>query len=146
VLRICEFLALFCSALFAGAALCISLVEHPARLSRETRVAFEVWAPSYQRATLLQAPLAVLACLGALGAGLLGGGLLWLLAGVLIGSVVPFTFLGIFPTNRALLEPGRDTGSPETRELLRRWGRLHTVRTVLGVLALALMCWIVKDS
>jgi uncharacterized membrane protein len=141
VLRAAEFLAVFATGLFAGAALYVNLAEHPARMSRDTRVALEVWAPSYVRATRMQAPLAIAGLLCGCLAWLAGGGALWLVAGLLIGSVVPFTLLIILPTNHALLAPGRDAGSSETRRLLTRWGNLHAVRTVLGLLALALMAW-----
>lgn len=53
-----EFLATLSAALFAGAALYINVVEHPARIGLETRLAALQWSPSYQRATWLQAPLA----------------------------------------------------------------------------------------
>lgn len=141
MLHAAEFLALVCTGVFAGAALYVNLVEHPARMSRDTRVAFEVWAPSYARGTLMQVPLAVTGLLAGCVAWLVGGGMAWLAAGLLIGSVVPFTLLVIFPTNNALLAPGRDPGSSETRALLERWGRLHGVRTALSLGALALMAW-----
>src|SRR6266511_3688413 len=60
--------------------------------------------------------------------GLLAGGLL-------LGAVVPFTLLGISPTNRRLLAPSLDPESAEAAALLRRWGRLHAVRSALGALA-----------
>ncbi len=136
-----QFLATACGAIFAGAALYINLVEHPARLSLDTAAAVAQWAPSYQRATLMQAPLAVAGSLAALGAWLLGGGLVWLTAAIFIGAVVPFTFLGVMPTNRKLLASHRDRASPETRTLLQKWGWLHGVRTVLSIIAAALMLW-----
>ena len=141
MLRAAEFLAIFATALFAGAALYVNLAEHPARMSRDTRLALEVWAPSYRRATRMQAPLAVVGLLCGCGVWLLGGGTAWLVAGLLIGSVVPFTLLVILPTNNALLAPGREAGSAETRRLLTHWGHQHAVRTVLSLLALALMAW-----
>lgn len=139
MLETLQFLATFCAAIFAGAALYINLVEHPARLSLGTAAAVAQWAPSYQRATLMQAPLAVVAALAGLGAWLLGGGVAWLMAGVLIGAVVPFTFIGIMPTNHQLLAPARDRASLETRMLLQKWGWLHGVRSVLAILATAIM-------
>jgi hypothetical protein len=54
---------------------------------------------------------------------------------VLIGLVVPFTFIAIMPTNHQLLAPGRNLSSAETRSLLERWGSLHAVRSVLSFLA-----------
>jgi hypothetical protein len=49
--------------------------------------------------------------------------------------VVPFTLIVIRPTNTRLLDPHRDRRSAETRDLLESWGRLHLVRSVLGVVA-----------
>ena len=58
-----------------------------------------------------------------------------LVAALLIGAVVPFTFGIIMPTNHQLLAHGRDLTSLETRDLLVRWGQLHAVRTALSVAA-----------
>jgi Domain of unknown function (DUF1772) len=141
VLHTLEFIATVTAAIFAGAALYINLVEHPARMMLDTRSAALQWAPSYRRATWMQAPLALIS----LGSGLLswwlGGGIAWAIAALLIGAVVPFTFLGIMPTNRRLLEPGRDLASPQTRALLDRWAKLHATRTILSLIATMGFVW-----
>ena len=139
-------LAVLSAALFAGAALYINLAEHPARLGLETRVAAAQWAPSYQRATWMQAPLALISLVTGLAVWLMGAGPGWAVAAVLIGAVVPFTFLGIMPTNHALLEPGRDLDSAETRVLLERWGRLHSVRTALSLAATVLYLYLLAGT
>jgi hypothetical protein len=146
VLHTSEFIAVLCAALFAGAALYINVAEHPARMGLETRIAALQWAPSYERATWMQAPLAVLSFVSGVAAWLMGAGLGWLLAAVLIGAVVPFTLLGIMPTNHRLLAPGRNLGSAETRALLERWGNLHAVRTTLSVLATMLYLWLLLGA
>jgi uncharacterized membrane protein len=133
-----QFIATLSSALFAGAATYINLVEHPARMACDTRTAATVWAPSYKRATLMQASLAILSFLAGVAVWLLGAGLMWLVGAVAIGLVVPFTFVAIMPTNHRLLAPGRDLASSETRELLEKWGKLHGVRSALSLLASAL--------
>lgn len=130
-----QFLAVLCCTLFAGAAIYINLVEHPARMGCDTKTAATVWAPSYERATVMQAPLAALSFLAGVGAWLFAGGILWLIGALLIGLVIPFTFIGVMPTNHQLLAPGRDLSSIETRSLLVKWGRLHAVRSVLSLLA-----------
>jgi hypothetical protein len=135
MLVIFQFLAVLCCILFAGAAIYINLVEHPARMGCDTKTAATVWAPSYKRATVMQAPLAVISFLAGVVAWLLGGGVLWLIGAVLIGLVIPFTFIGVMPTNHQLLASGRDLSSAETRSLLEKWGRLHAVRSVLSFLA-----------
>lgn len=127
--------ALLLGALFTGAAIYINLVEHPARLSCGTEAAARQWAPSYRRATVMQASLAIAAAVTGVGTWLHGEGTAWLWGGLLILAVVPFTLLVIRPINDRLLEPNRDLASAETRELLERWGRLHAVRSALGLAA-----------
>src|SRR5437773_809802 len=57
----------------------------------------------------------------------------WLTGSLLLFLVVPFTLIVIFPTNHKLLDATLDKSSPEAHRLLVRWGRLHEVRTVLGL-------------
>jgi hypothetical protein len=121
--------------LFTGAAIYVNLVEHPARLSCGTEAAARQWAPSYRRATVMQATLAVSAALTGIATWFHGEGIAWLWGGLLILAVVPFTLIVIRPTNDRLLVPGRDLASDETRQLLERWGRLHAVRSGLGLAA-----------
>jgi len=130
-----QFLAVLCCILFAGAAIYINVAEHPARMGCDTKTAATVWMPSYKKATLMQAPLAVISFLAGVAVWLLGGGLLWLIGALLIGLVVPFTFIAVMPTNNQLLAPGRDLSSAETRSLLEKWGRLHAIRSALSFLA-----------
>jgi hypothetical protein len=130
-----QFIAVLSCTLFTGAAIYINLVEHPARMKRDTQTAALVWAPSYKRATVMQASLAVISTLSGLAAAYFSGQWLWAVAALLIGAVVPFTLIVIMPINRLLLAPDRDLASPETRGLLEKWARLHAVRSVLGLLA-----------
>jgi Anthrone oxygenase len=141
MLHASEFVATFCAPLFAGAALYITVVEHPSRMSLETGIAAAQWAPSYRHATWLQAPLALVSFLAGVTAWLLGAGIGWLVAALVIGSVVPFTLIAIRPTNHKLLMPGRDLSSAETRLLLERWGRLHMVRTTLSLVGSGIYIW-----
>lgn len=136
-----QFTAVLAGVLFAGAALYINVAEHPARMGLETRAAALQWAPSYQRATWLQAPLALLSLICGVGAWFLGAGVYWLVAALLVGAVVPFTFVVIMPTNNRLLASGRDLGSAETRALLVRWGKLHAVRTALSLAGAVVYLW-----
>jgi hypothetical protein len=145
-LRVLEFLATLFAGIFAGAALYVTVAEHPARLSCDTRTAISQWAPSYRRATLMQAPLAVLSLLSGLLAWFYGAGLVWLCAAVLIGLVVPFTFIVIMPTNQRLLEHDRDWASEQSRLLLVRWGTLHAVRTWLSLAAFVVDLWLLSIS
>ncbi len=134
-----ELVALLCTGLFAGAAIYISLVEHPARLEGGPALAIAEFGPSYRRAAVMQASLAVVGCLAAVAAWAQGSAATVLVAGLLLGAVVPFTLTVIRPTNERLLDAGLDRGSPETAALLARWGRLHAVRSVLSGVAFLLL-------
>jgi hypothetical protein len=136
-----ELVATLCAGLFAGAAIYITLIEHPARLECGTELAATVFGPSYRRAAVMQASLAAVGLVAAGLAAVRGSGTVVLIGGVVLGSVIPFTLLVILPTNRRLLAPDLVRGSAEAAALLRHWGRLHMVRSVTGVLAFGLLLW-----
>ena len=132
-----EIVATLCAGLFAGAAIYVTAVEHPARISCGTALAVREFAPSYHRGTIMQASLAVVGLLAAVVAWSRTGHGALLIGGLLLGAVVPFTLLVILPTNNQLLAPALDPESEQATMLLRRWGRFHAVRSVLGTLAFA---------
>src|SRR5688572_32225689 len=101
-----EGLATFCCGLFFGAALYISLVQHPAAIETGHDFAARFFPPMYRRAAVLQASLALVGCAAAILAWLMGAGRVWLAAGVFLGSVVPFTLIVLKPINDVLLQGG----------------------------------------
>ena len=129
---ISKIVATFACGVFFGAAVYINLVEQPARISCGTALAVTQWRPSYKRGTLMQAPLALIGPLSALIAWRFEGGRAWLVGGLLLLLVVPLTLLVILPTNRRLESQELDPRSEEAGRLLRRWGRLHAVRSILS--------------
>jgi len=128
-----ELIATLAAALFAGAALYVNLVEHPARMTLGPAAALAEFAPSYARGTIMQATLAMIGFVAGVLAWALGAPRGWLVGACLLGAVVPFTLIVIFPTNHKLLAgPSDDDAS----RLLKRWNRLHAVRTVLSLASL----------
>jgi uncharacterized membrane protein len=83
----------------------------------------------------MQASLALIGTVAALLAWWLQGSAGWLIGGSLFVLVVPFTLIVILPTNNRLETQDLDIRSEEAGLLLRRWGRLHAVRTILSGIA-----------
>jgi uncharacterized membrane protein len=131
-------LALLVAAVFAGASIYVSVCEHPARLQLDARPMLTQWKPAYQRGTMMQASLALLATILGLIAWWQSGQWLWLFGAVVQILPWPWTLLVIMPTNNALLATDLQDAGPRSQSLIERWGRLHLVRTVLGVLATGL--------
>ena len=131
--------AVLCAGLFAGAAIYINVVEHPARMSCGTELALRQFAPSYRRATVLQASLAVAGCVSGLSAAWTRGDVWLALGAILLGAVVPFTLIVILPTNHQLLDPALDPRAMRAAALLLRWGRLHAVGSILSAVAFVLL-------
>ena len=140
--HIAEFIAVLTCSLFTGAAVYLSLVEHPARMECGVETAAAEFAPSYRRASILQATLAALGLVSSIAAWLSGASPVWVVAGALLGSVIPFTLIVILPTNKQLLDPTLDRRSAMAVQLLARWGMLHAVRSVLSALALLLFLYL----
>ena len=129
-----ELLATLSAGLFAGAAIYIDLAEQPARKQIDTAAALTEWRPSYKRAAVVQPLLAGVGFLSAIAAWLMGGSVWWLVGGVLLVAVIPYTLIVVFPTNNKLLDPAIGDKNPElARSLLVRWGRLHTVRSLMSL-------------
>lgn len=65
--QIAEFIAVLSCALFTGASVYITFIEHPARMQCGVELAATEFAPSYRRATVMQATCAAagfLSCVG----------------------------------------------------------------------------------
>ncbi len=140
--QIAELLAVLACGLFTGAAVYISLVEHPARMECGIELATAEFPPSYRRASVMQAILAGLGLVSSLVAWLAGATFWWFVAGILLGAVIPFTLIVILPTNKQLLSPTLDRRSARAGQLLARWGALHAVRSVFGALSLLLFVYL----
>ena len=80
----------------------------------------------------MQAPLALIGSLSALIAWRFEGRAAWLVGGLLLLLVVPLTLVVILPTNKQLESQELELRSEEAGRLLRRWGRLHAIRSILS--------------
>ena len=132
-------LALVAAALFAGAALHVSLSEQPARLGLDDASMTVQWKRSFSSAQMMAAPLAILGLLLGLFAFWQAGRADWAIGAIFIGANIPFTLIVIRPVNNRLFAIDPTTPHLESRALIRRWGRLHMVRTGLGLAAVVAM-------
>ena len=134
-------LALIAAALFAGAAIIVSLAEQPARLALDDRAMLIEWQQSYHHAAPMQAGLAVVSAVLGFAAAWLAADWRWALGAILILANWPYTLLVIKPTNDRLHATKPEQVNAETRRLVEGWGRLHAGRSALGGAGCAAYLW-----
>lgn len=131
--------ALLAATLFTAAALYITLVEHPARLALAEGPMLIQWQQSYRRALPIQSVLALVAGMSGVGVGWVLGSGIAVAGGLAMLANWPFTVAALLPINRRLFVATAGTGDSGSHRLLLRWGRLHDVRSLLGMAGMALL-------
>ena len=127
--------ALASAAIFFGAAFYVNFAEQSARLSLDDRSLLAEWRPAYKRGFIMQASLAVIGFVLGILAWWQTGVWLWLIGALVLLANWPYTLLVIVPTNNTLMATDPAQANLETRQLIRKWGRLHVVRTALCLAA-----------
>lgn len=130
--------ALTLAALFSGAALYVLFAEHPARSKLPPEAQLTQWKPAYANGTLMQAPLAALAGLAGVAVWFRWGDLFFLAGGILMWGVIAYTFAVMWQLNNRLKATPPEAAGAETVSMLARWGRLHAVRTLIGLAGTAI--------
>ncbi|MCX7363795.1 MAG: DUF1772 domain-containing protein [Alphaproteobacteria bacterium] len=131
-------LALTVAAVFSGAALYVSFVEHPSRDALDARGQLIQWKPSYARGARMQASLALIGFALSLLAWWQTKDLRWMVGAIVLVAGWPYTMLCIMSVNNALKATALGDAGPASGRLLARWGRLHAGRTALGVVSTAI--------
>ena len=133
--------ALVLATLFAGGALYISLVEHPARLQLADGPSLAQWQPSYKRALPIQSGLTIAGGAAGLIVGYLSTDWRWVAGSILLLANWPFTLLVIMPVNRRLMAMREGQAGAGSRAMLEQWGKLHNVRSALGGATALVFAW-----
>ena len=134
-------LALTAAAVFTGAAFYVLFVEQPARLTLNDSAALSEFQPSYRKGAVMQASLAVIACLLGLVAYWQSGNVLFAAGAIFQILPWPWTLLVIMPTNKRLLATAPVHADAASTALIRKWGMLHGVRALLGLMAVIAYLW-----
>ena len=144
--RLLPALALVIAAVFFGIALYINLAEQPARLALADIPLLEQWKISFGVGFALQGSMTIAAGLLGLAAWRVHRDWRWLVAGILMFANWPWTLLVIAPINNALLAISADAAGPASRALIEQWGVVHSGRTAISLVAVAISLWAVTRS
>ena len=139
---IMEFLALLFCGIFFGAAVYISIAQHPAAMYAGTPVASTFFPPMYARAAPMQITSAVGGTLAGLVQWYLTGNMLWMIGAVLLVSVIPFTLIVMKPINDQLLNPALNLSEAESESLLVAWAKRHWVRSIASGAGFMVYLWV----
>ena len=134
-------LALIASALFAGAAVYINVAEQPARLDLGDGALLTEWKSAYKRGFAVQAPLALVGSLLGLLAWWQTKDWRWLVGAVVLVSNWPYTLFAVMPINKQLKGTNSASAGSKSHMLVEQWGRLHAVRSALGLAATIIFLW-----
>jgi hypothetical protein len=132
-------IALFCCALFAGAATYVSLVEHPAMDAGATELVDTSVRPSHAKPAIFQAFLGVIGALTAVLAGAAGGALWWLAGGMVLGAAAALQVFAVLPLTRRLagIEPRADPKN--AARMIARLAKLHAALSLAALAALFML-------
>jgi hypothetical protein len=134
-------LALVLAAAFSGAAFYINVAEQPARLVLDDKSLLKEWKPSYAGGFAMQGSLAIASGVMGLLEAWLTKDWRWIFGAALIFANWPYTLLGMMPTNNKLKGISENDAGATSRRMIETWGRLHAVRTALGIAATLAYLW-----
>ena len=134
-------IALIAAAAFTGAAIYVNVAEQPSRLELGDGALLTEWKSAYGRGLVMQAPIALVGSLLGLLAWWQTNDWRWLFGAMVLVANWPYTLFAVMPANRQLKAIDPASAGSTSRTLIERWGRLHAVRSALGVAATLIFLW-----
>ncbi len=128
--------ALFCSAIFAGSSIYVSLVETPATLQggMEMAKAYRLWV--HPRPAIVQASFAGLAAVAGILTGVVAGSIYWVAGGIVSAFALILHIAVVIPDTRRLNNIDLASDPKRVDRLLTRLARLHAALSLAGLGAL----------
>ncbi|MDB9873787.1 DUF1772 domain-containing protein [Flavobacteriaceae bacterium] len=121
-----------------GVALTATVIVHPILVDAKKTSAVDFFKPFFDKTHVLVLVLSILVTFLALIYSIFTGNLWWVGVSLLLHLNGPYTLLFMMPINKRLMDENVDPLSEQTANDLKKWGRLHLVRTFLnGILFLA---------
>ena len=130
-------IALFCCALFTGAATYVSLVEHPTMVEGGRELTGTYTLLAQPRPVFFQTSFAIMGSLAGISAGVTGSAAWWLAGGVVLGIAALLHLFVVMPETHRLIEAS-ESGDPKVRESvsLGRLAGLHAMQSLAGLASL----------
>ena len=132
-------IALFCGALYAGAATYVCLVEYPAVMAGGAELADAYALMAHPRPVVLKASFGAVGALAALLAGVAGDSLWWFAGGVLLGAAAALEVAVVMPLVRHCLDIDARANVFAAEQLFRRLLRLHAALSLAGLGSLSIL-------
>jgi hypothetical protein len=137
-----EMTATIAAGLWAGISIYIALVEHPSALRVGLEFATEYFRVMSRRTAPLMMLLAAAGGAAAAYEWYAGADRWWLVGGCLLLAQFPLTAIFIVPTNIKLLKVVVAESPGDAARLHAHWGRMHMLRTLIGVLPFGIFVWL----
>lgn len=131
-------IALLCSALFAGAATYISLVERSTITEGGAELTGTYLLLSQPRPMFFQTFFAAVGGLAGIAAGITGNATSWLAGGLVLVFAVLIQLTVVLPETRRLIQADLISDPGKASNLYRKLTRLHTTQTLAGLASLAM--------
>ncbi|PCI31009.1 MAG: hypothetical protein COB60_12980 [Flavobacteriaceae bacterium] len=115
-----------------GIALTSTVIVHPILVIAKKATSIEVFKPFFDKTHIWVLVLSIIITLLALVYSIITGNWRWFGISLIMHINGPYTILFMMPLNRRLMDKNVDPLSEQTATDIKKWGRLHLIRTILN--------------